>query len=386
MNKNFADIVSISTQLRQQLHQNPEPSWQETETASTIRQILDQFEIPWKAVARTGTVAYLGQKLSGSHVALRSDIDALVLQEKGDVTYRSRNPDCMHACGHDGHTATLINTAIWLKLHEDQLGNPVSLLFQPAEEGGHGAKQMIADGALDGVDYIYGWHNWPAIKFGQAVCPDGIVMAGNGTFHIDIKGHGGHSSQPELARDPVLAAAAITLALQQIVSRKVAPQKVAVVSVTSLKASSGVTTIPSKARLEGSIRVSDNAMRDEFAELISQIAESTAASYGVEANVEFRTRYSATINNSDCAHNVRQVLDQVLGKTWQSDIAMPIMASEDFFYYLEQVPGAFALIGSDDGVRKHQKACHNDRYDFNDNLIAPASKILMRLAGYKGSF
>lgn len=201
-----------------------------------------------------------------------------------------------------------------------------------------------------------------------------------------ISGQGGHSSQPELLRDPVLAAAAITLALQQIVSRKVAPQKVAVVSVTSLDAPSTVTSIPSKARLEGSIRVSDNDMRDSIAKLITDITVSTAAAYGVEANVEFRTRYNATINHKQSASHVRQVFKEVLGEQWQSDIATPVMASEDFFYYLEKIPGAFALIGSDDGELKHQKPCHNEYYDFNDKLIAPVSKVLMRLAGFQKNF
>jgi amidohydrolase len=130
----------------------------------------------------------------------------------------------MHACGHDGHAATLFAAAAWLKNHEDRLPGPVSLLFQPAEEGGHGAKRMIEDGALEGVDAIFGWHNWPAIPYGKAVCPDGAVMAGNGTFEIEVKGQGGHSSQPEACRDPVLAGSAIVVALQQLVSRRLSPQ------------------------------------------------------------------------------------------------------------------------------------------------------------------
>lgn len=238
---------------------------------------------------------------------------------------------------------------------------------------------MLESGCLEEVDFIYAWHNWPAIKFGQALCPDGIVMAGNGTFHITLKGVGGHSSQPEICKDPVLAASAVTLALQQIVSRKTAPQKVCIVSVTSIEAPSGVTTIPEHARLHGSIRVSDNDMRDEVAASIKQITVDVAKAYGVNAEVEFRTRYSATINDPEAAHKVRKLLHQQLGENFQTDHLSPVMASEDFSYYLEKIPGAFMLIGSDDG---DNTPCHNVKYDFNDRLIEPVSKLLMKLANF----
>jgi hippurate hydrolase len=292
----------------------------------------------------------------------------------------------MHACGHDGHVATLITCALWLKKHEVQLPGPVSLLFQPAEEGGHGAKAMIAEGALEGVDRIYGWHNWPAIPFGHATCPDGIVMAVNGTFHIQLHGKGGHSSQPELCRDPVLAASALNLALQQIVSRRIPPQRVAVLSVTSIIASGGLTTIPDLARMHGSIRVEDDPMRDNMAQWIEEIAHQVAGAYGVRAEVEFRRRYNATINDPHCARQMREVLKAELGEGWKSEHLVPVMASEDFSYYLERIPGAYALVGSDDGVASHSIPCHNSCYDFNDRLIKPVSRCLMRLAGLREAY
>ena len=382
MYKNFQEVVSFATQFRHKLHQNPELPWQEFETAQMIREVLDTHNIKYKAVAKTGTVATLAAEKKGEHIALRADIDALPMQEKTDLPYASKKPKCMHACGHDGHAATLIAVAIWLKMHESTLSNPVSFIFQPAEEGGHGAKAMIEAGCLKGVDRIYGWHNWPAIKFGQALCPDGIVMAGNGTFSIDITGVGGHSSQPEVCKDPILAASAITLNLQQIVSRKVAPQKIAVVSVTSIDAPSGLTTIPNSAKLHGSIRISDNRLRDEIAQAIDQIAKDTAAAYGVSVDVSFQNRYSATINDPKSAHHVRQLLRKHWGEDFQSDHISPVMASEDFSYYLEKIDGAFMLIGSDDGVNT---PCHNVLYDFNDNLIQPVAKLLIDLANSKSS-
>jgi hippurate hydrolase len=381
MYKDFDEVVAYATKLRHYLHQNPELTWQEFETAKKIRQVLDEHGIVWKECAKTGTVATLAAKAGGEHVALRADIDALPMDEQTGLEYSSQKPSCMHACGHDGHTATLIAAAIWLKQHEDALEGPVTLLFQPAEEGGHGAKAVLEQGCLDGVDAIYGWHNWPAIKFGQALCPDGIVMAGNGTFHITLNGVGGHSSQPEICKDPVLAASAVTQALQQIVSRKMAPQKVCVVSVTSIEAPSGLTTIPATAKMHGSIRVSDNAMRDEVAALIKQITKDVAKGYGVQADVEFRTRYGATINDPKAAHKAREVLRAQFGPDFQSDHLSPVMASEDFSYYLEKIPGAFTLIGSDDA---DNTPCHNVGYDFNDRLIKPVSTMLMRLANFEG--
>jgi hippurate hydrolase len=383
MYKNFDEVVEFATNFRHNLHKNPELTWEETNTAKAIREILDKHNIVYKTYAGTGTVGLLAQDKKGPHIALRGDIDALPLEEKTDVSYKSVKAQCMHACGHDGHTATLMAAAIWLKQNEDKLTNPISLIFQPAEEGGHGAKKMIEEGCLDGVDMIFGWHNWPAIKFGQAVCPEGTIMAGNGTFHITLKGLGGHSSQPEICKDPVLAASALTMALQQIASRQVAPQDAVVVSVTSIDAISGVTVIPDNAKIEGSIRVPTNELKAKVFKQIEEISKGIALAYNVDVDIDLRDRYQPTINYKDEASKVREVLKDTLGEKWQSNIATPIMASEDFSYYLNKIPGAFALVGSDDGVEKHQKACHNVHYDFNDKLIKPVSISLMKLANFK---
>lgn len=380
MSNNWKSIISDAKKLRHDLHRKPELTWQEEQTAHYIRQQLDALDIRWRVCAQYGTVAILAPDATGEHVALRCDIDALPIEEEVDVPYRSENTDCMHACGHDGHTAVLWATAAWLKKHEQQLPGPVSLLFQPAEEGGHGAKKMIEDGALDGVDVIYGWHNWPAIPFAQAVCPDGAVMAGNGSFYIELQGRGGHASQPELCADPVLAAAAVTLNLQQIVSRKLPPQSSAVISVTSIDASSQETVIPDKVKMAGSIRLSDASLRARVTQLITQVCEDTARTYGVKATVDVQSRYEATVNHELPAENFRQALAQEFGESWQMQtLALPIMGSEDFSYYLNEVPGAYALIGMAT-EEKYQYSCHSPHYQFNDDLLAPVVRIYARLA------
>jgi amidohydrolase len=367
--------------LRRDLHRRPELAWQETETAATIRQQLTQAGIAWRECAGTGTVATLAPDAPGRHVALRADIDAMPVTEATMAPWASQNDGLMHACGHDGHTAALFAAAWWLKSQEEELPGPVSLLFQPAEEGGHGAKHMIEDGALEGVQAIFGWHNWPAIRYGRAICPDGAVMAANGTFHIRVTGRGGHASQPEECRDPVLAASAITVALQQVVSRRMPAQRAAVVSVTNMEAPSVETVIPDHAYISGSIRISATSHRDSVQDLITRVAQSTARAYDVTADVEVRPRYGATVNHSAQAAELRAALADELGDTWHSESTLvPVMASEDFSYYLAHVPGAFALIGADDG-NGHDIPCHSSRYDFNDRLIPHAARVLCRVAG-----
>lgn len=381
MSARWSSIIVQATALRHALHQQPELSWQEENTAATIRAELDKLSIPWRICAQHGTIGILAPDAKGKHIALRADIDALPIKESTDLPYRSTIDGCMHACGHDGHTAALWATAAWLKLHEDTLAGPVSLLFQPAEEGAHGAKKMVEDGALEGVDEIYGWHNWPALPFGQAVCPDGPVMSGNGTFHIELQGKGGHASQPEACADPVIAAAAVTLNLQQIVSRRMPPQSAIVISVTSIDAVSSPTVIPSTTKVEGSIRLTDPALQEQVSTLITQIAKDTANSYGVKATVAVKPCYEATINHATPAQHFREVLAAELGEQWQNtDIATPIMASEDFSYYLNEIPGAYALIGM--GQEEQFCApCHSPNYEFNDKLIPSVVRVFSQIVG-----
>lgn len=377
----WSELIVEATRFRRELHAAPELTWQEHETARRVRERLDAAGISWRACAETGTVAELAESASGPRIALRGDLDALPIHEQGESEWRSQSEGCMHACGHDGHTAALLASAWWLKQHEDALPGPVRLLFQPAEEGGHGARAMIKGGALEGVDAVYGWHNWPAIPFGKAVCPDGTVMAANGTFKITVEGLGGHASQPELCRDPVFAGAAIITALQQLVARRLPPQAANVVAVTWFKAESADTVTPQSATLGGSIRLADNRFREQVTELITEIAGSTAQASGCEATVEHSPRYDATVNDAKAAETMRGALAEVLGEDWLSrETAVPIMASEDFSEYQKRVPGAFALIGADDGP-EHRVACHNARYDFNDALLPRVVALYARLAG-----
>jgi hippurate hydrolase len=381
MQNYWQETLLFAQEMRRSLHTQPEIAWQETNTAQRIRSELTALNIEWRTCAQTGTLATLAATKTGKHIALRGDIDALEVEEKTNVEWASLHQGKMHACGHDGHTAALLATARWLKHSEDALQGPVTLVFQPAEEGGHGAKRMIEEGALNGIDEIYGWHNWPAIQYGKMVCPEGVVMCGNGTFDIHLSGVGGHASQPEICVDPVIAAAAITLNLQQIVSRRCAPQAPVVVSVASIDAKSGHTITPETAIISGSIRVPDAKTKDQVNGWIEQICTDTARTYGVECRVDIHPRYNATINHAQPASTAKQAWQLEFGdQSLADDVALPIMASEDFSYYLEKIPGAFALIGADDGNDNHH-ACHSPYYDFNDRLLEKVVRWYARLAG-----
>ncbi len=383
MTNHWQDNIAFAEAFRKQLHARPELGWQEHQTAQSIRQLLSEWRIPWRVCADTGTVAYLAHHLKGPAIALRGDMDALPIQEETGKAWQSTHDGCMHACGHDGHTATLLATARWLKSFEDQLSQPVTLIFQPAEEGHHGAREMINDGALEGVEAIYGWHNWPALPYRAMACPDDLVMCGNGTFAIELKGRGGHASQPEACTDSLLAGSAVVLALQQIVSRRLAPQTPAVISVAEFHAGQAPTVIAETASLKGSIRVPDERTRETINHFITDVAKQTAAAWGVTCEVTHYSRYQATINHPLPATHARECWRELFGQqTFEHGQPMPIMASEDFSYFLREIPGAFALIGSDDGDN-HHVPCHSPHYDFNDRLIADVCQWFCRMVGLK---
>lgn len=377
----WEQLIEEAATARRQLHRIPELCWQEHKTCRFIEARLEQLGVSWRRCAGTGLVVRLAPDAPGEHVGLRCDMDGLPMTERNGFDYVSTVTGRMHGCGHDGHMATMVAVVSWLKLHESILPGPVTCIFQPAEEGGHGARGMIDDGALRGVDRIFGWHNWPAIDYGKAICPAGPLMAANASFEIELTGRGGHASQPELCRDPVLAAAAVTLGLQQVISRRLAPQKAGVVSVTSIDGRSGETIIGDKAKLGGSVRMSKTADIKGVGKEIASIADAIAAGYGVSADVQYEERYPAVINEEKSATTLSREMGQILGDDWSCrKTAAPIMASEDFSYYLEKIPGAFALVGAGDGA-VHSIACHNTAYDFNDKLIEPMARLLVRIAG-----
>jgi len=379
----LAEVVQRGVQMRHELHQHPEIAWEEEWTADYIRGELDRLGIPWRPCAGTGTLGRLAADAEGEHLALRADIDGLPVDESTGLSYASQIAGRMHACGHDGHIACLLSTAAWLKAHEQALPGPVTLLFQPAEEGGHGAERMIAEGALEGIERIFGFHSWPEIPRGQAACIDGTIMASNGRFRIEITGRGGHASQPESCRDPIVAGALFVGNLQQVVSRNIAPQDAAVITVTQSQAGQSGNVIPETARLAGTVRALDTQSRDALAKRAEEILHATCTAAEVHGHFEYQPNYPATRNDPTSAERARGILRDLLGEDCLWRGRLPLMASEDFSYYLRERPGAFVLLGSGrDGERL--EPCHSPRFDFDDELIPVALRLYARLAGLEG--
>ncbi|MBA3700755.1 MAG: amidohydrolase [Planctomycetes bacterium] len=373
-------LVIRARTLRHDLHRHPELIYQEERTARVVRDELDRLGIAWQACAGTGTIARLADGARGRHLALRADLDALPLTELTGLPYASEHPGLMHACGHDGHTASLLAAAAWLKANEAALPGAVTLVFQPAEEGGHGALRMVEGGALDGVDEIFGYHNWPPIPFGKAGCVPGTIFAANGEWHATITGRGGHASSPHHCIDPILAGAHFVTLAQQIVSRQIAPQDAAVVSVTCFHGGTADNIIPDSVELVGTVRAATTTLRDELARRVEATLTAACAPSGAVGRFTYRPCYPATVNHAGPAARAQDALRAVLGADGLANDGLPVMAAEDFGYYLTHVPGAFILLGAG-RPGAVMEPCHSPRFDYNDDLIPLVVKLWSRLAG-----
>lgn len=369
-------------ELRRDLHAHPELGYEEHRTAGLVAselRSLPGFEVR-TGVAGTGVVAVMGAGLPGPCVALRADMDALPLQEISGVPHASRFQGKMHACGHDGHTAMLIGAAHVLHSLVDELGGPVKLIFQPAEEGGAGALKMRQAGVLRDPDVaaIFGTHNMPSPDFvaGDIALCEGPMMAGSGVFEITVRGRGGHAAVPQSCVDPVYVGAQIVNAFQSIVSRYNDPLDPLVVSVTKFNAGSARNIIPETAVLAGTFRALDAAALRRAKDGIQACARDTATSFGATAEVDIRLGYPPVVNDS----RANSLIGEVAARAGFSDrlkSARPILGSEDFAYFLEEVPGCFWFLGSRPADKPQVPFCHHPAFDFNDEILADG--ILMHV-------
>ena len=366
------------TAWRRHLHANPELTLHEKETAAFVQARLAELGIPFEAgIGGHGVVATLSRGASNRSVGLRADMDALPITETTGLPHASRNPGVMHACGHDGHTTSLLGAAALLARDTSWTGT-VHFVFQPAEEGGGGARKMIADGLFQRfpMERIFGYHNWPGLEAGTVAVHDGPVMASGGRVFITVKGHSGHAALPHLTRDPMVAAAHLLIALQTVVSRNVDPLDSAVISFGILQSGSAANQIPGEAVMRGTMRTLRMAVRDQLEEAVSRICAGMGQTFGVEIEPEFLRGNPVTTNTLPEADMAAEAV-AAAGIPLRRDLA-PAMTGEDFAWYLHERPGAFVWIGNGPG----DGGCelHNANYDFNDAILPAASGYLAGVA------
>ncbi len=366
------------TGWRQHLHANPELTLHEKETSLFVQARLTELGVPFVAgVGGYGVVASLSRGVSNRAVGLRADMDALPIIESSGVAHTSRKPGVMHACGHDGHTVSLLGAAALLA-RDDSWSGTVHFVFQPAEEGGGGARSMIADGLFDRfpMERIFGYHNWPGLDAGTVAVHDSAVMASGGRVMFKIIGHSGHAALPHLTRDPMVAAAHLLLALQTIVSRNVDPLDAAVVTIGILQAGSAANQIPGEAIMRGTIRTLKDEVRDGIDAAVDRIAAGVAQTFGVKIEVDNLRAMPVTVNHP-AERNLAAEAVLAAGIPLRRDLP-PAMTGEDFAWYLKQRPGAFVWIGN--GAADGGRELHNSNYDFNDAILPNASGYLAAVA------
>ncbi|MRX10447.1 amidohydrolase [Pseudoduganella sp. FT25W] len=374
-------------QIRRDLHAHPELCYEEQRTSDVVAAKLTEWGIPViRGLGITGVVGVIKNGTSRRAIGLRADMDALPMQEVNTFAHASRHPGKMHACGHDGHTAMLLGAAKHLAENRNFDGT-VYLVFQPAEEGGAGAKRMIEDGLFEQcpMDAIYGMHNWPGIPSGHMSVAPGPLMASSNEFYLTVKGKGGHAAQPHKCIDPVLIGVQIAQSWQTIVSRRTSPLDTAVLSLTQFHAGTATNVIPDEAKLAGTVRTLSGTVLDMIEKQMEQIAVNTAAAFGAEVEFKFRRNYPPLINHPEATRFAVEVMKTVVGADKVDDQVEPSMAAEDFAYFLQAKPGCYIFIGNGEGDHRDGGhglgpcVLHNGSYDFNDNLLPVGASFWVKL-------
>nr|WP_143197903.1 amidohydrolase [Bradyrhizobium sp. AS23.2] len=366
------------TAWRQHLHAHPELSLQEKATAAFVQERLAELGIPFEAgIGGHGIVATLTRGHARSRVGLRADMDALPITEDTGLAYASKTPGVMHACGHDGHTTSLLGAAALLVADTSWSGT-VDFIFQPAEEGYGGSRAMVAAGLFDRfpMERVFGFHNWPGLEAGTIAVHDGVVMAAGGRVTLTIEGHAGHAGLPHLSRDPVMAAGHLIVALQSIVARNVDPLDTAVLSLCMIQGGTAPNQIAGQVEIKGTLRTNRMPVRDAIVDRIEQICAGVATSFDVRVTPTFVHGVGPVINAPGEA-NIARIAAQKVQARLRGDLP-PSMASEDFAYFLQQRPGAFVWIGN--GELREGAELHGPRYDFNDAILPVASGWMAEVA------
>ncbi len=365
---------------RHEFHANPEILFEVHRTAAKVVEQLGAFgcDEVVTGLGRTGVVGIINGRVNtnGRTVGLRADMDALPILERTGKVYASLTPGAMHACGHDGHIAMLLGAARYLAETRNFNGR-VAVIFQPAEEGGGGGREMVQDGLMErfGIEEVFGLHNMPGIPVGHFAIREGGIMAATDEFLIEIEGVGGHAARPHATVDPIIIAAQLITALQTFVSRNVDPMRQAVLSVTVLEAGGAYNVIPREARLKGTIRTLDPVVRRYLEAKLKSFVPQFAATFGGTAKVSYRHGYPITINAPAQTAFAAEVAQEIAGPDKVDLNVDASMAGEDFAYMLEARPGAYIFLGNGPSAE-----LHTDNYDFNDEVLTIGASYWVRLA------
>ncbi len=381
-----ADAPTIAA-LRRDIHAHPELCFAEQRTSDLIARQLAEWGIPvHRGLGKTGVVGIVKNGTSTRAVGLRADIDALPMTEHNTFAHASKEAGKMHACGHDGHTAMLLAAAKHLSRHRDFDGT-VYLVFQPAEEGGGGAREMMRDGLFEKfpMEAIFGAHNWPGLGVGEFAIKSGPCFASSNEFKVTIRGKGSHAAMPHLGVDPVPVACQMVQAFQTIVSRNKRPIDAGVISVTMIHTGEATNVVPDSCEMQGTVRTFTLELLDLIEQRMREVAEHTAAAFGASCEFEFHRNYPPTINHPAETEFARQVMRDLVGDGKVREFE-PTMGAEDFSFFLLEKPGAYFVIGNGDGAHRESGhgmgpcMLHNPSYDFNDALIPVGATLWVRLA------
>jgi hippurate hydrolase len=373
--------------LRRDIHAHPELGFQEQRTSDLIARTLTEWGIPvHRGLGKTGVVGIISNGTGSRAVGLRADIDALPVTEHNTFAHASVQRGKMHACGHDGHTAMLLAAAGYLARRRDFDGT-VYLVFQPAEEGGGGAREMIKDGLFERfpMEAIFGVHNWPGLEVGQFGVRSGPVFASSNEFRITIRGRGAHAAMPHNGIDPVPVACQMVQAFQTIISRNKRPLDAGVISVTMIHAGEATNVVPDSCELQGTVRTFTVELLDLIEQRMRRIAEATCQAFEASCEFMFHRNYPPTVNHARETQFVRDLLGGLVGAPNVREFE-PTMGAEDFSYFLLEKPGCYFVIGNGDGSHRtggHGAGpcmLHNPSYDFNDALIPLGGSMWVRLA------
>lgn len=386
LRKKISADAAAFVAMRRDIHRHPELCFEETRTSDVIAQSLADSGIAIdRGWAKTGVVGIIKKGTSKRAIGLRADMDALPLTERNSFEHASIHPGRMHACGHDGHVAMLLSAAKALAA-DTAFDGSVYMIFQPAEEGGGGAREMLKEGLLNKypMDAIFGVHNWPGLKVGQFALKTGPIFASSSEFKITIRGKGSHAAMPHLGVDPILTACSLVQTLQSIITRNKTPIEAGVLSVTLLHAGEATNVIADSCEVRGTVRTFTTAVLDLIERRMQVVAESVCRAHEAACEFEFRRNYPPTINHVQETEFVRGVLTEMVGEDSVVPFE-PTMGAEDFSYFLQERPGCYVLIGSGDGEHRFQGhgegpcMLHNPSFDFNDDILPLGAEMWVRL-------